>query len=60
MSVSHSERENGLSDFLKNHTKAQEYYRTLPGFVREKLERSANPVQTEQDFYKMAERFLEE
>ncbi len=60
MSVTHSERRNGLSDFLKQHEKAREYYGTLPAFVREKLERSAKPVQTEQDFYKLAESFLEE
>lgn len=50
----------GLNSLLKKDSGANEYFLSLPSFVREKLRGCGKQIKTEKDFYELAETFVRE
>ena len=50
----------GLNSLLKKDAGANEYFLSLPSFVREKLRDCGKQIKTEKDFYELAETFVRE
>lgn len=50
----------GLNSLLIKDAGANEYFLSLPSFVREKLRDCGKQIKTEKDFYELAETFVRE
>uniref|UniRef100_UPI003FF01822 hypothetical protein n=1 Tax=Candidatus Fimivicinus sp. TaxID=3056640 RepID=UPI003FF01822 len=55
-----SKQEGGLNSLLKNDAGVNEYFLSLPSFVRDKLRGCGKQISTEKDFYELAETFVRE
>lgn len=50
----------GLNQLLKSSAAANEYFLSLPAYVREKLRDCRKQIESEQAFYNLAESFCKE